>query len=366
MKKKILLLFVGVLLLAGCHVDYGKSDIEDYLEEKYGITDVSISDSYEEYITNEAGEKLVDKIWTVKDKKNNIEFHVIDNHSNGMEMSKNYLSDDFSGSLYIKNTKNKNIGNIKTKKRDEYGGKTNEIDLICDFNNKNELNKCYDEIKNIYDTYTKKYPNFNIFYQIIYTKEKNIHGRNNAGRVGYINMLYKDDVYNDLIYNYYSFGYSNRIDEIINEMTTEDINNLFNNKNTDILYKVDNNNSILKQYDDIIGVNNGNGLSVAGLYYLLKDEGYVVNGTKENFNVNDKNGNVLEFSYNFNDYVYGDAAESHLGYYYRKNGEKIPMKDYYCDYFESNVIKELFDINICIVPNYYKDKSIVDGKINTN
>ncbi len=82
------LLFV-VVGITGCTKEYTADDIKSYAKETLSIRRVTVDKIPHEY-KDEDG--YTDILWTVKDKKNNITFHVLDNTFYGVESVTNMLS----------------------------------------------------------------------------------------------------------------------------------------------------------------------------------------------------------------------------------------------------------------------------------
>lgn len=97
-------------------------------------------------------------------------------------------------------------------------------------------------------------------------------------------------------------------------------------------------------YPDISLSRFGYGMSFGALYEVLEREGFEPMGTPDAFTVTGGNGSVYEFSYWFNDYPYEvDWAKDGTanGYYYIKDGEKIPMSYYFYNHFRSGLLEEI-------------------------
>lgn len=364
--KKELLIFLSLTILiigvTGCVKNYSRSDIKRFVRKQYNMRHVEVSKTYEEvniYMDPDY-DNYTHKLWTITDKKNDLTFHILDHYEYSNEYTHNNLISDYYESLYLKYRSE--YGNFKniTIEKDTFFEVMNDINLSCTFKDKSGIDECFNELKMIDSNFRKDYSNFDLGYCVVSADEyiakhpiAMICGRT-------IDILeVSDDKYDELLHEYYEFGYAYKIDDILNEMTDNDINNLLERSSTYRLYKIDANNNILKKYNDIIGNGRG-GLSYSALYYLLKDEDFNPIGTKDDFKFNDKYGNTYEFSNDFNDYVYTDKeGKKQKGYYYIKNGNKV--LNYYRD-LNIREIENLFDIKLKLLANCYNDTEIIDGK----
>lgn len=88
-----------IILFTGCTKEYRESDIDKYIRENLHLSNYKISSNYK-YANN--GDALSDKIWTVINRDNNVEFHIYDDFSEGMEgFTENFLKDDYEESLFL-------------------------------------------------------------------------------------------------------------------------------------------------------------------------------------------------------------------------------------------------------------------------
>lgn len=90
------LLFIATGI-TGCTKEYTADDIKAYAKDTLSIRRVSVDQTPQEY-KDEDG--YTDILWTVKDKKNNITFHVLDNTFYGVESVTNMLLDDYDDSVF--------------------------------------------------------------------------------------------------------------------------------------------------------------------------------------------------------------------------------------------------------------------------
>ena len=86
-----------VVGITGCTKEYTADDIKSYAKETLSIRRVTVDIIPHEY-KDEDG--YTDILWTVKDKKNNITFHVLDNTFYGVESVTNMLLDDYDDCVF--------------------------------------------------------------------------------------------------------------------------------------------------------------------------------------------------------------------------------------------------------------------------
>lgn len=342
MRKIILGLLISVSLISiiGCTKNYDRNDIINYVNEELKIMDIQVSKTYKEIIDEEG---YTDKIWTVLDKENNITFHVLDDFYYGMESVTNHLSNDYDESAFIEL-----YNEMDVKQNIVYNYKSNnlfnEVNLICNYNNKKELNECYTSLLYYKNYIESKNFDLAISYTLEYDFSLKIIGEyeSNLGTTaGQLNNL-DQNVLNEAMYDYLSTALMLQIDSGLNEITEENMKQILENDETHLIF-IKKDGAIEQQYDDIIAHPHAYGISFGTLYKILKKEGFNPDGNSWHYTVVNKNGDKFEFSYDFNDYVYENGM---AGYYYKKNDEKISMGAYFYNCFKDTQINEMFGINI--------------------
>ena len=97
-------------------------------------------------------------------------------------------------------------------------------------------------------------------------------------------------------------------------------------------------------YPDLLLKQYGGDMSFGMLYEVLTREGFDTEGTSDAFTVTGVDGSVYTFSYWFNDYPFylgNYEAEPQGGYYYLKDGEKVPMPNYHVKHITSAFFEEI-------------------------
>ncbi len=91
-------------------------------------------------------------------------------------------------------------------------------------------------------------------------------------------------------------------------------------------------------YSDLTLNRFGHGMSFGTVYEVLSREHFSVTGSPEAFCVSGISGDIYEFSYSFNDMPYENGED---GYYYIKNGEKLPLEYYFYNHIKSDFFEEI-------------------------
>lgn len=103
-------------------------------------------------------------------------------------------------------------------------------------------------------------------------------------------------------------------------------------------------------YDDIIGNPYAYGVSYSSFYEILKREGFNPKGNRWHYSFIGKNNTCYEISYDFDDYYF--AEENKYGYYYLKNGRKVPMNFYFHKNFTAQEIEKMTGLLLKIGQKY--------------
>ena len=144
------LLFV-VVGITGCTKEYTADDIKSYARETLSIRRVTVDKIPHEY-KDEDG--YTDILWTVKDKKNNIIFHVLDNTFYGVESVANMLLDDYDDSVFAAYA-DKLPTDILSYEITESDHLTN-AEIVAEYTNETELNACLSALQDVYTFYEEK------------------------------------------------------------------------------------------------------------------------------------------------------------------------------------------------------------------
>lgn len=348
--KKILFIFIMILcvfLFAGCTTHYSRNDIIKYVKKEIGISKFTVPLSCEK-IKDSNG--FTDKLWTIKDTKNDITFHVFDNCRNTSLAVSNALFNDYDNSLFVKLYEEiEKEYNVKLFKDDS--SELLKVELLCDYKNKDQLDACYNEIVSYkeqleklgyslkincrfrYDLGIKKFDEDVLSYTLL-------DGNNISYE--YLSEISKetyDKVFNDFV----SCALIYQIEEALVEINYLDKQLVMNHPDTHRIFRKTPSGRI-DYYDDVLA-NYSYGISFGGLYKILLEEKYDVKGNAWHYTVK-YNNDLYEFSYDFDDMLYEDKDGDNYGYYYIKNGEKQKMKYYFYNCFRDIEINKMFNLDI--------------------
>jgi len=96
-----------------------------------------------------------------------------------------------------------------------------------------------------------------------------------------------------------------------------------------------------ESYPDLTLVQSGYEMTFGTLYEILRREGFTVDGTADAFSFTGADGSEYEFSYSFNDYPYESEERTLNGYYYLKDGSRMPLQYYHYCHFRSALFTEM-------------------------
>ena len=160
--------------ITGCTKEYTADDIKAYARDTLSIRRVSVNQTPQEY-KDEDG--YTDILWTVKDKKNNITFHVLDNTFYGVESVANMLLDDYDDSVFAayadKLPSNILSYEITQNTENDQTHLTN-AEIVADYTNQTELRACLSALQDVYTFYEEKgFDDLTIGYTLYYQQPEN-------------------------------------------------------------------------------------------------------------------------------------------------------------------------------------------------
>lgn len=146
------LLFI-VVGITGCTKEYTADDIKSYAKETLSIRRVTVGIIPHEY-KDEDG--YTDILWTVKDKKNNITFHVLDNTFYGVESVANMLLDDYDDSVFAAYADKLPTDILSYEITESDQTHLTNAEIVAEYTNKAELNACLSALQDVYTFYEEK------------------------------------------------------------------------------------------------------------------------------------------------------------------------------------------------------------------
>ncbi len=333
----------AAFLMTACVKDYGRDDVKKYIYEELGIKNISLSKEPEDVYDGE----FHDKLWTVTDKDNDVDFHVLDDRTWGMESASNSLKNDYYDEYFLKFYEDANIKSKYVEILREEDELTS-VRLTAVYSNLDELDKIYNELKDYYDFFMEKRANIEIVYNIDYDFPLRHIGNNDIEMADTFDALkpadFNKSVYNRALKEYYELNLAYYFEDNLKGADNKILKEIIDDKNTYRIAKYSGENIELI-YDDIIAHPYAYGITFGTMYKIFEKEGFPLTGNPYHYTVTAPNGDVYEFSYEFNDMAYPEE-ESEDGFYYYKNGEKTPMQyPCYC-YFRCDAIKEMFGLDL--------------------
>ncbi len=345
------ILFMSMTLLSGCVTEYKRSDIQKIVREDMGIKNAVVSDTYREF---EGEDGYTDRIWTITVNDSGLVFNIIDDYHWGMESLTNSLKNDYNEALlaFIQD----NLPDLKYLKINTYqedGIYYGEI--IGEYNNAEELKNCKEELDILKQSFSDLgYPDAAVRYRFEYqhplrnVTEYVIDDADVFGRTD------TDESYKSMLNEYITTVLDYRYDDLKN-FTDEQIETALADYQNRIgvytgiqsdekLYEKDK----ITYYDDIIANKYYYGISFGSLYEILLREGYEPTGDFWHYSFVGKDESVYEISYDFCDYQFlnDDKTGYRNGYYYIKDGEKIPMFAYFYNHFTTKEIYEMTGLKL--------------------
>lgn len=146
------LLFI-VVGITGCTKEYTADDIKSYAKETLSIRRVTVDIIPHEY-KDEDG--YTDILWTVKDKKNSITFHVLDNTFYGVESVTNMLLDDYDDCVFAAYADKLPTDILSYEITENNQTHLTNAEIIADYTNETELNACLSALQDVYTFYEEK------------------------------------------------------------------------------------------------------------------------------------------------------------------------------------------------------------------
>ena len=146
------LLFI-VVGITGCTTEYTADDIKSYAKETLSIRRVTVDKTPHEY-KDEDG--YTDILWTVKDKKNNIIFHVLDNTFYGVESVANMLLDDYDDSVFAAYADKLPTDILSYEITESDQTHLTNAEIVAEYTNETELNACLSALQDVYTFYEEK------------------------------------------------------------------------------------------------------------------------------------------------------------------------------------------------------------------
>ncbi len=349
----LVLMLCIMLALSGCFTEeYDRADIIKYVTKNCDIKKFTVSRDYEEV---EGDDGYTDKVWTVTVKGDDkLEFVVHDDFHWGMEALVNSLSDDYK---YV----------VLAYLYEEY----DECELLELYEEENistyaELVGTYDSLDELEELFEEtaefaKYIDecgYDIEFRVNFKMENPL--RDNTVRDltdgDYSTWIEAGDnydyeeAYEAAVDKYLLTSIIYRFEDKLSEFTDKEIKEAVEECAYRVAVSSDGTEGgEFEYYEDLCGRMYTSAVTFGTLYEILVREGVEVTGDSWHYSFVGAGDVLYEISYDFCDYTYyGEVEEGdeQIGYYYMRNGEKVPMDYYYYNYFWEKDVLEMTGILI--------------------
>ncbi len=333
-KKALCIVLAFMLILSvfsGCRLShYEEDEIAQWAKENFDEP-VKISS---DYFTRPSSEgDYTDRVWTAHLKSNpDLEFEIISHEYWGMESIAHSIETTYHyvyGKHYFDLYSNKNSTDF-VPSYDEVV--TSSYRLEAKFDDRNDLSNIIDQAEDIGKYMEEKGIEESVRFFIEYNDPLITAKVSNVSEYADCSSSL-DDVEETLLNDFrlYAADYRLALDQFTEDEIIEAVSN---SKYGFAVIRTDGSEIV---YPDLAESRFGYGISFGCLYEILAREGFYPYGTPENFTFMGIDGSYYEFSYDFNDYDFG----GNTGYYYFKDGVKIPMSYYFYNHFRTDFLKKI-------------------------
>lgn len=359
MKKYLFLILVSglMLLLTGCRKGMNGSDIRKYVKKSYGFSDFEVNPNP---VIVDGDDGYKDEIWTVTTKDTpKTEFEVLVHRTLTSSAGLNtVLRDNYYGKVLERVIGNYNLEYLGLTENNRKGYRTYEI--TGHFTNAAELKALCEEAGYLRDTLhadgielafdtamwmdtpfadrltpqpdgSEEYrPGDCVYRKIFHTKD--------AGTES-------EKTYKEALETLVRVALDYRLEDSLVGIPEKQLSEIVNESCKKIGIVRDGNAECIEYYDDMCANQMGYGISFGNLYEVLEREGFAVEGDENHYSFEGADGNVYEISYDFVDELeYRNGT--HRGYYYRKNGEVIPMMYYFYNHFSQKEVETMTGLKL--------------------
>lgn len=337
--KVVLISLASVFLLAGCSGNTGRGAVESFVKKDLGLKNFEISSEPEEY----AGEdSFKDKIWKVTDLDRGFSFEVIEDTYYSVEARRKRIVSNYDARFVSEYDKSLPEG-VKVSYSFESDDEIIIPKLYGSFRNRSELDGLMEDLKTVYSYYKEiEFDSSRICFVFHYDFPlvENVTFYQDYPSVGGMLedcLMAKEDLYDDLIMTCVDHRYFEGL-----EGFSESEIDSFLKKNKDVrpLFQEG------TELEGIIASEYGYGVSFGSLYEVLKMNGFDIRGDSRDYSFTGIDGSEYEISYGFNDYPFDNEGHEDFGYYYLKDGEKIPMDHSFYNHFRFGKVEEMTGLEL--------------------
>ncbi len=357
--KKLFLLFLvpGLMfLLTGCETRVNESDIKKYVKKTYGFRDFEIEKNT---VTVDNVDGLQDEIWTVITKDRwNTEFNVLVRRTTSSAGTKTVLSDNYYDIVLARVAGDYQFDFLELK---ETGSEEYHTYVIeGHFSNQDELKSLFDETDSFCEAL--KNDDTEIEVPVLFCVDTPF-GNRLAGqpdgsmeyqpgdccyqKTFHPDMTKKESekAYTEALTVLVQVAMDYGLEESLVGISEKDLMEIFDKSCSKIGIVRDGKGKEAEYYDGMCANRLGYGISFGNLYRVLVCEGFDVEGDERHYSFDGADGNTYEISYDFVD-VLKYRNETHKGYFYRMNGEVIPMRFYFYNHFSQDEVETMTGIRL--------------------
>ena len=349
--KIVITLLLPVLLLGGCRTEYDRGDIFQYLQEKYDMPWFAVSKDPKK-MTDEQG--YTDYLWTVKLKDDSkLVFHVLDDTGWGMESVSNYLWTDFDDVVTCQ--RYEEYGGIPQFQleviRDEVHDGMISSTLIASYETVQQLQQRFDALQEFSEFYEEN--GYETRFRVNIQMENPLRYRckyvvDDGDYISSSKEFTTDD-YNKALRKYILTCMDYRFEEQLKQFTREEIAQALSDYNYCLgIYRDGTEDGEPDYYTDLCANQYAYGVSFGTLYEILNREGRDITGNSWHYSFEGVDGCNYEISYDFCDYPFKTDEGTCNGYYFLKDGEKVPMAVYFYNHFTKREIREMTGLVVTI------------------
>ncbi len=332
MKKIMLIAVLCVIFLCGCRRDYDQKDIKEYVKEQYGLKSVSVEQE-PEAIKDE--NDSTDYIWTVTDKKNNMQFRVLDDFQADSLFPDNHLTSDYEDVRLAQAFEQYDSKSLSLETKTQYG--LCRAAIMGNYSSRKELQELFEETNAFLKEYLDNKVKVSIHFMMDTPYRDAVEGYEmDSGDYRGTALEFTKDMQEEAEGNLLLTALDYRFDTCLEQFTEEEIKGAVANSKYR-LGVADAEEGPYEYYDDLVASRFSYGVSFSTLYEVLVREGYPVEGDKNHYSFAGADGSIYEISCDFVGYEYKDGK---VGYYYLKDGVETPMDYYFYNHFETPFIRE--------------------------
>ncbi len=349
-KIAVTLLF-PVLLLGGCRTEYDRRDIFQYLKGQYDIPGFIVGNEPQEM---KDGQGYTDYLWTVRLKNDSeLVFHVLDDTGWGMESVSNYLWTDFDDVVMCR--RYEEYGEmprftLEVTRDEEHDVMISSI-LTASFETEQQLQQLFRELQDFSEFYEEN--GYGTQIRVNLQMENPLRYRcayvvDDGDYVSSPKAFTAKD-YETARNKYILTCLDYRFEDQLKQFTEEEIAEALKDYRYCIGISRDGTeDGEPDYYDDLCANQFAYGVSFGTLYEILSREGIEIEGNSWHYSFQGIDGSLYEISYDFCDYPFETDTGTCNGYYYLKDGEKVPMAAYFYNHFTKREIREITGLVLTI------------------